>query len=52
MSAPSVGEAIILSNAHLMLFSAAEPHWNLLLKAPGALGRSAAMNATHEQPAA
>lgn len=52
MSQRSVGEAIILSNAHLMLFSAAEPHRNILFKAPGALGRSTAMNVTHEQPPA
>lgn len=52
MSERSVGEAITLSDAHLMLFSAAEPHRNVLLKALGALRRSAPMNATHEQPPA
>lgn len=48
MSALSVGEPIILSTAHLMLFSAPEPHRNIVLRAQAAFRRSAAMNATHE----
>lgn len=48
MSELSLGEAIILSAAHLMLFSAPEPHRNILLRAQAAFRRSAAMNATHE----
>lgn len=52
MSELSVGEAIILSTAHLMLVSGAEPHRNILLKAQGAFGTSAAMKAMHEHPLA
>lgn len=52
MSELSVGEAIILSTAHLMLVSGSEPHRNILLKAQGTFGTSAAMNVMHEHPLA